>query len=218
MASRILLAFSGSPRSRRLTVVSAAGMAFVLLASSCTGNSTSGTGNTSGTSNTSSASNAISAHNNGLSAPRISWRGCVGGKCGLLKVGLRPKDRVGQRGAKTINLALFRAVARNPLRRLGVLLINPGGPGGSGVDAARSLSQALPETIRDHFDIVGWDPRGTGRSTPVRCGDRLDYLFRADTAPDSNAERSELERVSKRFSKSCSALSGDLLADRKSVV
>ena len=128
-----------------------------------------------------------------------------------MKVGLRASDNPLAKGAKVIDLALFRARASESSKRIGALLINPGGPGGSGFDAARTLSNILPSAITSRFDIVGWDPRGTGRSTHVQCGRRLDYLFNSDTAPDSDSERSELERVSQRFADACASRSGDLL-------
>ncbi|MHC5722135.1 MAG: hypothetical protein ACYTX0_61495, partial [Nostoc sp.] len=54
---------------------------------------------------------------------------------------------------------------------LGSLLVNPGGPGGSGYDfLAAGVTSAVDETLAKNFDIVSWDPRGVGKSTPVTCG------------------------------------------------
>lgn len=141
-------------------------------------------------------------------APSIAWRPCSGGQCGSLAV---PLDPAKPRG-RTIRLALFRSRATTSGRPKGVLLINPGGPGGSGIDATRYLSSALPAKVRKYFDLVGWDPRGTGASASIDCGKRLDYLFTPDTAPDSPAERAELERASARFANECARRSGALLA------
>ncbi|MFM7616453.1 MAG: alpha/beta hydrolase [Actinomycetes bacterium] len=140
-------------------------------------------------------------------APSISWRSCSGGRCGTLAVPLDPAER----GGRTIRLALFRAAATSKRDRKGVLLINPGGPGGSGIDAARYLASALPRRVRRAFDLVGWDPRGTGISTAIDCGARLDYLFAPDTAPDDAAERAALEQASARFARTCARRSGALL-------
>lgn len=140
-------------------------------------------------------------------APVIAWRPCSGGQCGSLAVPLDPAKP----GGRSIRLALFRARATSAKARKGVLLINPGGPGGSGVDATRYLASALPAKIRRSFDLVGWDPRGTGASTSIDCGKRLDYLFTADTAPDSPAERAALERAAARFAAACARRSGALL-------
>ncbi|MFM7061192.1 MAG: alpha/beta hydrolase [Actinomycetes bacterium] len=141
------------------------------------------------------------------SAPSIEWRSCRGGECGSLAV---PLDPAKPRG-RTIRLALFRAEATSERARKGVLLINPGGPGASGIDATRYLASALGRRVRRSFDLVGWDPRGTGSSAAIDCGDELDYLFRPDTAPDDAAERTELERASARFARACARRSGALL-------
>ena len=140
--------------------------------------------------------------------PTISWRPCSGGQCGSLAVPLDPAKPKG----RSIRLALFRVRATTSGRPKGVLLINPGGPGGSGVDATKYLATALPSRIRRSFDLVGWDPRGTGASTAIDCGKHLDYLFAPDTAPDSPAERADLERASARFARTCARRSGALLA------
>ena len=206
------------PRSRalrqlnRFKVATIFLIAFVLIASGCTLNNEAKSGSGApkpGSGAPRSQSGEPRSQTNGS---EISWRSCSGGECGAMKVGLRASDKPGDKGAKTIGLALFRAKAADSSKRIGVLLINPGGPGGSGFDAARSLSRVLPATIREHFDIIGWDPRGTGRSTHVQCGDRLDYLFNSDTAPDSKKERGELERVAKRFAAACASRSGALLS------
>lgn len=184
-------------KQTRSTIWTSALIVFALVASGCSASSGAGSEPSPSKSN----------------ASKISWRRCSGGECGSMKVGLRASDNPRAKGAKVINLELFRAKAAESSKRIGVLLINPGGPGGSGFDAARSLATALPATIRNHFDIVGWDPRGTGRSTHIQCGDRLDYLFNVDTAPDSATERRALERVSKRFAETCAKKSGDLLSN-----
>ena len=53
----------------------------------------------------------------------------------------------------------------------------------------------LPQELRDRFDIVGWDPRGTGASTGVDCGDRLDYLFAPDASPETVAAQQSARRI-----------------------
>ncbi len=69
----------------------------------------------------------------------------------------------------TIDLALVRQPATG--QRLGSLLVNPGGPGGSGYDfVLDSIDYATSERLQQSFDIVGFDPRGVGHSSPVSCG------------------------------------------------
>ncbi|HEY3337206.1 MAG TPA: alpha/beta hydrolase [Propionicimonas sp.] len=74
----------------------------------------------------------------------------------------RPKDA-------QVSVALFKVPAADPARRIGTLFLNPGGPGGSGVDIARAATSFLSQSVLDRFDIVGFDPRGTNASSRVRC-------------------------------------------------
>ncbi len=137
----------------------------------------------------------------------LDWQDCAAGECAQLAVPLDPAAPDG----KQIDLALARVPASKPDERIGSLLINPGGPGAPGTDFVQTVESQLPESITDRFDIVGWDPRGTGTSSPVDCGRKLDYLFDVDTAPDSPAELAALEAASKKFADACNARSGDLL-------
>lgn len=90
-------------------------------------------------------------------------------ECATLQV---PLD-YGVPAGGAVQLALVRLPARDPAHRIGSLFLNPGGPGGSGVDFALFFGpfadQVLGPEIRDRFDIVGFDPRGVGRSTALRC-------------------------------------------------
>ncbi|GAA2133806.1 alpha/beta fold hydrolase [Streptomyces synnematoformans] len=89
---------------------------------------------------------------------------------------------VGGDGHETLRLAVSRLPARNPGRRIGALVLAPGGPGLSGLQEAVSAGVDYPHELRDRFDIVGYDRRGTGRSHRVDCGEprgALDRLGRA---------------------------------------
>lgn len=138
----------------------------------------------------------------------LRWHACAEGECARFRVPLDWSEPDG----RTIALALAREPARDRSRRIGSLFVNPGGPGASGVDIVQYIAAQLPRRITDRFDIVGWDPRGTGRSAPVDCGKRLDYLFVPDTAPDDPAELGALEAAAQRFVAACRKRSGDLLA------
>lgn len=100
-------------------------------------------------------------------AGTINWSPCEGGRfqCAAVPV---PLDYDQPNGA-TILLSLIRLPASDPSRRIGSLLVNPGGPGGSGVDLVRSAADIFPPQIRARFDLVGFDPRGIAGSTPLRC-------------------------------------------------
>ena len=102
--------------------------------------------------------------------PRISWSPCYQKfgppfECGTVQVPLQYDNP----GGASISIALIRLPASDPSRRIGSLFFNPGGPGGSGVDFILSAATAFPEDMRAHFDMVGFDPRGIGRSTALRC-------------------------------------------------
>jgi pimeloyl-ACP methyl ester carboxylesterase len=98
---------------------------------------------------------------------RVLWSPCEGGRfdCATVPV---PLDYDEPSGA-SILLSLVRLPATDPARRIGSLLVNPGGPGGSGVDLVLGFGEFLAPEIRARFDIVGFDPRGVGRSTALRC-------------------------------------------------
>ncbi|MCB5170144.1 alpha/beta hydrolase [Streptomyces bambusae] len=69
-----------------------------------------------------------------------------------------------------IDLAISRIKSTNPAKRHGVLLMNPGGPGGSGLMDPLISSWSLPPEVRDQYDLIGFDPRGVGKSGPITCG------------------------------------------------
>jgi len=96
----------------------------------------------------------------------LSWAPCRDGfECATVHV---PLDYDRRDGVK-VSLSVVRMPAARPSARIGSLLINPGGPGGSGVDVVRAIAPFLPLTLRARFDIVGLDPRGVIGSTPLRC-------------------------------------------------
>lgn len=140
-------------------------------------------------------------------APEIDWRNCGDMECGTIQVPLDYSDPDGE----TIELALIRIEAREPSRRLGVLMANPGGPGGSAIEFVSIWRVLLAGEIRDRFDIVAFDPRGVGESTPVVCHDRLQELVAIDPDPDTDAEWDEAKRVSRLFAEDCAEAAGDLL-------
>lgn len=138
------------------------------------------------------------------------WSGCGGDyECTTVQVPLDYDDPDGE----TIDLAVIRLPAGDPDTRVGALLINPGGPGGSGIDYARQARAVLSDRLRDSFDIVGWDPRGVGESAPVTCLDDpdLEAFLALDGSPDDAGEVTELDEESQEFAAECNARSGDLL-------
>jgi pimeloyl-ACP methyl ester carboxylesterase len=101
-----------------------------------------------------------------VKTPKVKWRTCYETyQCAKVKV---PLDYDRPRGA-TVSLALVKRPANQPTRRIGSLFLNPGGPGGSGVDIALAADTFLGTSVLNRFDVVGFDPRGIGGSTEVRC-------------------------------------------------
>ena len=105
----------------------------------------------------------------------------------------------------TFDLNIARHLAMKPNERIGSLLINPGGPGAAGVDFALFAEQNFGQAVLDHFDIVAWDPRGTGESTPhIDCTDNYDHFFASgDITPDDPAKRQQLVDLAKEFATDC---------------
>jgi pimeloyl-ACP methyl ester carboxylesterase len=123
------------------------------------------------------------------------------------------------RGA-TIDLALARHLATDPERRIGSLLINPGGPGGSGVDFAFSAPDSFSPDLLERFDIVGFDPRGVGLSNPVKCDEDRVNAQGALLYPDSASSFAALREANRALGENCRDLTGPLVdhMDTASVV
>ena len=98
----------------------------------------------------------------------LTWRDCgvSGFQCATMKA---PLDYA-KPGAGDIKLAVSRKKATGPGKRIGSLLVNPGGPGGSAIGYLQSYAAAgYPAPVRARYDMVAVDPRGVARSEPVEC-------------------------------------------------
>jgi pimeloyl-ACP methyl ester carboxylesterase len=115
--------------------------------------------------------------------------------------------------AGTIDLYLLRHLANDPDARIGSLLVNPGGPGFSGTVLAEQAEFIYGEDLLDHFDIVGWDPRGTGLSEPaLDCIDDYDQYFAGtDITPDDEAERQQIIDIAEDFADQCEQKNADII-------
>ena len=89
---------------------------------------------------------------------------------------------------------MLRDSADEPSERVGSLVVNPGGPGAPGTSYAEQASQVFRSALTDHFDVVGFDPRGTGESAPVDClsDGQMDAFLQADPVPDDEEEIGEV--------------------------
>jgi pimeloyl-ACP methyl ester carboxylesterase len=130
-------------------------------------------------------------------------------QCGTVEV---PADWHAAGNGKTMKIALMRVHNQQAGKRIGSLLVDPGGPGGSGVELAAYLSRELPSTILSNFDLVGFDPRGVGRSTPaIDCisDDSLDKELAADPDPVSQADFDAVTAMWKQIGQECQDKFGD---------
>ncbi|EXG81202.1 alpha/beta hydrolase [Cryptosporangium arvum] len=118
--------------------------------------------------------------------PAIRWGACPAPAagvptspaltCGTIRVPLDHRRPDGPR----ITLAVSRLAAGDPAKRRGALLLNPGGPGTEGLHLPATFAQLTSPRVRAAYDLIGFDPRGVGRSTPVTCG-----LTTAEMVPTS---------------------------------
>ncbi|MFI5616407.1 alpha/beta hydrolase [Streptomyces sp. NPDC051567] len=115
-------------------------------------------------------------------------------------------------GGETVPLALIRARAQDTKNRIGSLVFNFGGPGGSGLTTLPSAAKEY-EALRARYDLVSFDPRGVGRSAPVRCEDdqRLDAYYAQDATPTTPAEERTYVDSIKQYQRACERNSGKVL-------
>lgn len=111
--------------------------------------------------------------------PTLAWAPCEEGETLECTTATVPLDYDDPDGA-TIELALARVPASDPANRIGTLFLNPGGPGGSGVQFVAGVGEYLDARLQGRFDIVGFDPRGVAGSNPLYCfrtADELNEFF-----------------------------------------
>ncbi|GAA0384026.1 peptidase [Acrocarpospora corrugata] len=137
----------------------------------------------------------------------IVWRACgtaSKAECGTVRVPLDPASPYGQQ----INIAVNRikGTALRDHNHLGVLLVNPGGPGASGLNLAEFIAAKLPKEVSARFDVIGFDPRGVGASEPaLTCLDVKRYYAapRPDSIPLNAAEESALLGRAQEYAEGC---------------
>jgi pimeloyl-ACP methyl ester carboxylesterase len=148
----------------------------------------------------------------GYYAQRLSWQPCDKGfECARLYV---PFDYSRPAGPR-FSLPVVKLPAADPASRVGVLVVNPGGPGGSGVEyALGARSGEFTQEVLNRFDIVGFDPRGVGGSLPaVRCmtGPQLDTYFAVNGDPANAAQLATVISESKLYAAECARNAAALL-------
>ncbi|MCF2129835.1 alpha/beta hydrolase [Strepomyces sp. STD 3.1] len=145
-------------------------------------------------------------------AQKLGWRDCgvPGFQCATMKA---PLDYA-KPAEGDVRLAVARKKATGPGKRLGSLLVNPGGPGGSAIGYLQQYAGiGYPEKVRAQYDMVAVDPRGVARSEPIECldGREMDAYTRTDVTPDDQDETDELVDAYKEFAEGCGADAPELL-------
>jgi len=156
-----------------------------------------------------------------FAAQKISWSACTDEpaddpsadlsafQCGTVEV---PLDYTKPSG-KDVKLALVKWPAADQAAKAGSLFTNPGGPDASGVDFVEESKTQFDGALHAHYDIIGFDPRGLGRSDPITCLDdkTQDKLYEQDPPKDAAARAKKADQDGKNLAAACEKKSGDLL-------
>ena len=143
----------------------------------------------------------------------IVWTACDGStnpevECGNIEV---PFDYADPEQGSFV-LYVKKHNAASPADRIGSMMVNPGGPGFGGSSLADDAQYYFSQDLIDRFDIIAWDPRGTGESTPaVDCVDTFDEYFGLDSPPETPEEKQALIDASQAFNDKCAENSGTIL-------
>ncbi len=161
---------------------------------------------------TGGAAASVGSTANAVALSKIVWKPCrnASGECATVTVPLDPT----QPTRRQIGVAVVRFKATQKNGRLGVLMVNPGGPGASAVTFARNFAQAsTTENIRERYDIVGFDPRGVGDTIPLQCNSRkeLEKFYSVDGSPDDAVEVEQAVAAARGLSDACKRTSSEVL-------
>ncbi len=201
----------GSRRVGRAAALAVSLAVSVVAGAACTSSAGHPTPTTAaGTTSAATAAGSAGA-SDGTGPAIVDWSACKGSagprgyQCATLQVPRDPRHP-GQGG--TIGLALDRHPASGAA--IGSLLIDPGGPGASGVDFLPQAIGLLPASVKSRFDIIGFDPPGVDRSAPIHCLDNagLRTYFESDPVPTTPGGLDRYNSVDRTFAQGCESRSG----------
>ncbi|MEC4015016.1 alpha/beta hydrolase [Streptomyces sp. H27-D2] len=144
---------------------------------------------------------------------KLTWRECgvSGFECATMKA---PLDYAKAGAGDDVKLAVARKKATGPGKRLGSLMVNPGGPGGSAIGYLQAYAGiGYPAPVRARYDMVAMDPRGVARSEPIEClsDKQMDTYTQVDQTPDDQGEVNGIVDSFKDFAAGCQKRSGRML-------
>jgi len=158
------------------------------------------------------ATPAMAAEKAAVPTTPVAWTACPADvadplkqlQCAQIPVPLDYDDPNGP----TIDIMISRLASANPAERRGVMLLNPGGPGDTGLVLSLSLvKEGLPATVTDGYDLIGMDTRGIGHSAPVSCGFTLEGNYHSNIPPfaTDSAAVTKTAAIAKEVAAQCAA-------------
>lgn len=151
----------------------------------------------------STTSTTVAASTTRPAVEPIAWEDCGPAQCATVAM---PLDH-DVAGAATINVFVRRQPARGD--RIGALFLNFGGPGAGAADLIDAFP--VPDAVTERFDIVGMDPRGVGRSSPLACGVAPETLYSVDPTVEDDADAQRLIDISEQYADDCEQRRGEVL-------
>ena len=140
-------------------------------------------------------------------ATPIAWTNCGAFQCASFDVPLDYADP----SRASMSLSLIRQPARDQANRIGTLFVNPGGPGGSAVDFMRYWAPIVDRDVRNRFDIVAFDPRGVGQSSPIHCNQNIQQIIALPPNPQTDAGWQQVIDADKTLANNCEKAAGAVL-------
>ncbi len=139
----------------------------------------------------------------------LVWEECGNLECAYIQVPVDWSEPDGDQ----VTLSLNRHLAEDQTQRVGSLLTNPGGPGASGLELLEYFTVTAGADLLERYDIIGFDPRGVGASTPVQCGtdEQVNEFYLTDFLIESQEDMDEADEIARAFAENCRVESGAII-------